>query len=68
VMPDITPVQYKKLYRIYPHKISVTEDGAIESIPRIVRMILDSGRYVARDLGHGGKSVAAKWQNRRMAE
>jgi len=58
VMPDITPVQYKKLYRIYPHKISIAEDGVIESIPRVSRMILDSGRYVARDHGHGGKPVS----------
>jgi biotin synthase len=60
VMPDITPARYKRLYRIYPNKISIAEDGVGESIPHIRRMILDSGRHVAQDPGHGGKPVAAK--------
>jgi biotin synthase len=55
VMPDITPVRYKKLYRIYPNKISITEDGVIESIPRISGMIRETDRSVALDFGHSGK-------------
>ena len=27
VMPDITPVRYKRLYEIYPNKICIDEDG-----------------------------------------
>jgi biotin synthase len=66
VMPDITPLRYKKLYRIYPNKVSIAEDGVGESIPRIRRMIGQLGRSVAEDYGHSRKPPAARQPERRM--
>jgi biotin synthase len=56
VMPDITPVSYKKLYEIYPNKICVTEDGPAQCIPSISAVILRMGRSIAADHGHGRRS------------
>jgi biotin synthase len=53
IMPDITPVRYKKMYEIYPNKICVNEDGPIQSVPNISKMICQTGRSVAADHGHG---------------
>jgi biotin synthase len=55
VMPDITPAQYKKLYEIYPNKPYITDDGAVQSVPRIIRLILSAGRSVAADRGDSRK-------------
>lgn len=60
VMPNITPVQYKKLYEIYPNKICITEEGSIQCLPCITGIIRQSGRSVATDYGHGKKPVTAK--------
>lgn len=56
VMPDITPVRYKKLYEIYPNKVCITEDGPVQCVPCISAVILQSGRSVAEDYGHGRAS------------
>ncbi|OPY71078.1 MAG: Biotin synthase [Syntrophorhabdaceae bacterium PtaU1.Bin034] len=55
VMPDITPVRYKKLYEIYPNKICITEEGPIQCVPCISGIILQSGRSIATDYGHSRK-------------
>jgi biotin synthase len=55
VMPNITPVKYKSLYEIYPNKICVTEEGAVQCLPCITGIIIQSGRSVATDYGHGRK-------------
>ncbi len=52
VMPDITPVRYKKLYEIYPNKICITEEGPIQCLPCLTGIITQSGRSVATDFGH----------------
>jgi biotin synthase len=58
VMPNITPVRYKKLYEIYPNKICITEEGSVQCLPCITGIIRQSGRTVARDYGHGRKPVS----------
>lgn len=55
VMPDITPVQYKRLYEIYPNKICITEEGSTQCVPCISAVIAQSGRTVAADYGHSRK-------------
>jgi biotin synthase len=64
VMPDITPVRYKKLYEIYPNKVCITEDGPGQCIPCISGMIRQSGRSVATDPGHGRRSWSDGSQQR----
>jgi biotin synthase len=62
IMPNITPMRYGKLYEIYPNKIRATEEGGIECITDIFRMISATGRSIARDYGHSRKPVPAKKQ------
>ena len=50
VMPDITPVEYKKLYEIYPNKVCVTEEGAAQCVPCISGIITGVGRSRGRGL------------------
>ncbi len=57
IMPDITPVRYKRLYEIYPNKICIAEEGAAQCVACISAMILEAGRSVAGDYGHGRKPV-----------
>ncbi|HAR95462.1 MAG TPA: [FeFe] hydrogenase H-cluster radical SAM maturase HydE [Deltaproteobacteria bacterium] len=60
VMPDITPVRYKKLYEIYPNKICVDEDGPAQSVRNISGIIHQMGRSIAVDYGHGKRSRAQR--------
>ncbi len=60
VMPNITPVRYKKLYEIYPNKICITEEGPVQCLPCITGIIRQSGRSVATDYGHGKKPASPK--------
>jgi biotin synthase len=60
VMPNITPVRYKKLYEIYPNKICITEEGSEQCLPCIAGIIRQSGRSVATDYGHGRKPASLK--------
>jgi biotin synthase len=53
IMPDITPLAYKRLYQIYPNKVSLDEEGVSRSIPRILGIISRSGRTVGKGYGHG---------------
>jgi biotin synthase len=55
VMPDITPMQYKRLYEIYPGKFRITEEGASQCVSSISGIVLGVGRTVAQDYGHGSK-------------
>lgn len=55
VMPNITPVKYKRLYEIYPNKICITEEGSVQCLPCITGIIIESGRSVATDYGHSRK-------------
>jgi biotin synthase len=60
IMPDITPVRYKRMYEIYPNKVSILEDGPTQCIPNISWMIRQTGRSIAADHGHGKKSWAQR--------
>lgn len=51
VMPDITPVEYKQLYEIYPNKICLTE-GSTQCIPCLSGIIRSMGRSVDDGYGH----------------
>jgi biotin synthase len=55
IMPDITPVRYKRLYEIYPNKICITEEGSTQCVPCISAIIARTGRTVAADYGHSRK-------------
>jgi biotin synthase len=50
LMPNMTPVQYRKLYEIYPDKICITED-ALTYNGRVSRLIRSLGRTIATDFG-----------------
>jgi len=52
VMPDITPLRFKRLYEIYPHRLGSGEEGLTQSLPRVKAMIEKLGRSVATDYGH----------------
>ena len=58
IMPDITPVRYKRMYEIYPNKVCILEDGPTQCVPDISWMIRQTGRSIAADHGHGKKSWA----------
>jgi biotin synthase len=51
LMPNMTPVQYRKFYEIYPDKICITED-ALKCSGCVGRMIRALGRTVASDFGY----------------
>ena len=50
IMPNITPLKYRKLYRIYPNKICVNE-SAEDCLPCLRRRISSLGRTIARGKG-----------------
>jgi biotin synthase len=52
LMPNLTPVEYRKLYEIYPHKAEIT-DSSGELYRATLNLIRDLGREVAEDQGHG---------------
>jgi biotin synthase len=54
IMPDITPLPYKKLYEIYPGKACVAEEAA-ECLPCMAGLIGRMGRTIAVD--HGDSRV-----------
>jgi biotin synthase len=56
IMPDITPIQYKRLYEIYPNKSGMNDDGITDSVPKITQIIHGLGRTIATDYGHGRSS------------
>lgn len=50
VMPNLTDSEHKKLYSIYPNKVSVTRED-------VALMLKDIGRYVADDFGFRNSSA-----------
>lgn len=52
LMPNITPLEYRKLYEIYPQKAEVT-DTPWDLYKATLELINELGRYVAIDPGHG---------------
>jgi biotin synthase len=65
IMPDITPVRYKRLYEIYPNKICITEEGSTQCVPCISAIIVQSGRTVASDYGHSRKPAFQQARRKR---
>ncbi len=51
VMPNATPIQYRKLYEIYPDKLSFADD-AFKSKETIENMIVSLGRTIGKGFGH----------------
>lgn len=51
IMPNVTPLKYRKLYQIYPDKICVTDD-ALKCRGCIEKMILSLGRKVGTGVGN----------------
>jgi len=55
IMPNITPMQYRKFYEIYPDKICLSEDAAT-CRGCVEKMILTAGRTLGTGFGHTLKS------------
>jgi len=51
VMPNLTPVKYRKHYELYDHKISSHEEAA-EGIRQLELRIKDIGYQIVVDIGH----------------
>jgi biotin synthase len=51
LMPNMTPVQFRKLYEIYPDKICISED-AMTCGGCVRRMVRGLGRTIAADSGY----------------
>lgn len=49
IMPNITPVHYRKLYEIYPDRISLGDKVKLD------KLISSLGRTIANDAGHSPK-------------
>lgn len=54
VMPDLTPMRYRRYYEIYPNKICLFEDPRT-CFSCLSHMVTSLGRYVATDPGHSPK-------------
>lgn len=52
IMPNMTPLPYRRDYHIYPGKAGLLETPE-ESYAKAVRTVESAGRRVARDFGHG---------------
>ncbi len=59
VMPDLTPVQYRSLYEIYPGKACVTEQTQ-DCLPCLVSRIQSTGLEVSFERGDSVKFVGAR--------
>jgi biotin synthase len=70
VMPDITPTQYKRLYEIYPGKVCIMEEEASQCVSSISGLVLEAGRTVAEDYGHGSRPAFREFgpNKKRMAK
>ncbi|HOD11699.1 MAG TPA: [FeFe] hydrogenase H-cluster radical SAM maturase HydE [Candidatus Omnitrophota bacterium] len=51
IMPNITPMQYRKFYEIYPDKICLSEDAST-CRKCVEKMILAAGRKIGIGFGH----------------
>lgn len=54
IMPNVTPLKYRKLYQIYPNKAGSSDDP-IQSVNKIVSLVHGVGRRVATDRGDSPK-------------
>jgi biotin synthase len=54
VMPNLTPVQYRRLYEIYPNKICITEENT-RCVPCISGVLERMGKKVSDGYGHTPK-------------
>ena len=54
VMPNLTPVQYRRLYEIYPNKICITEEST-RCVPCISGILEQMGKKVSDGYGHTPK-------------
>ncbi|MBM7855560.1 biotin synthase [Desulfohalotomaculum tongense] len=59
IMPNVTPLKYRRLYQIYPNKAGVTDDPQ-QSLQKIVGIIHQVGREVAAGRGDSPKPVFQK--------
>jgi biotin synthase len=55
VMPNFTPMSFRRLYEIYPGKAG-GQMSPRQAIARIERMVATLGRFVDLDMGHSLKS------------
>jgi len=62
VMPNFTPLKYRKLYEIYPDKICIDEDGD-HCLPCIKMRIKATGRTIASGHGHSRKKSSVELSN-----
>lgn len=51
LMPNITPIQYRKLYEIYPHKAEIMQSPA-ELYENIAQLLTQMDREIANDVGN----------------
>jgi len=58
IMPNITPVQYRKFYEIYPDKICIDED-ATQCRGCVEAMIKVDGRTLGQGPGHSLKKTTS---------
>ncbi len=72
LMPNVTPLRYRKHYQIYPGKICIGEEPhACRSC--VEGMVLGLGRTVSRDAGHSLKTATqardggSPWRQRKEA-
>lgn len=63
VMPNVTPMQYRELYQLYPNKICLTDDPA-HCRNCISGIILSLGREVSQEHGHSLKMNCKTTQNK----
>ncbi len=56
IMPNVTPLEYRQLYQIYPNKQGLT-DTPEQSLRRIVQLINEAGRTVAVGRGDSPKEA-----------
>ncbi|MGE5373107.1 MAG: [FeFe] hydrogenase H-cluster radical SAM maturase HydE [Solirubrobacterales bacterium] len=58
VMPNLTPLAYRRLYEIYPHKAEVTATPD-QLLAETKTLVHDLGRTIAQDAGHGRRLATA---------
>ena len=63
VMPNVTPLQYRELYQLYPNKICLTDDP-VHCRGCITGKIVSLGRNVAKDQGHSLKKPTKQSNNK----
>ena len=49
IMPNVSPMKFRELYKLYPNKMCITADQGRETA---IKMVESIGRTVALDQGH----------------